>query len=68
MMSLTVLVGTLSLLPSLSPPASLYLSPSVVMVRKSGSGRKEERQRRKKKQEEEDDERVEQLFANQNFA
>lgn len=75
MMSLTVLVGTLCLLPSpplpfpsLAPPASLYLSISVVMVRKSGSGRKEERQRRKKKKEEEDDnEGVKQLYANQNF-
>lgn len=72
MMSLNVLVGTLSLLPppSLSPPASLHLSISVVIVRKPGSGRKEERQRRKKKkkkEEEDENKEVKQLYANQDF-
>lgn len=69
MMSLTVPVGTLSLLPSpfLSPPASLYLSISVVTVRKPGSGRKEESQGRKKQKEEEEDEEAEQLYTNQDY-
>lgn len=68
MMSLTVLVGTLSLLPSssLSLPASLHLSICVVTVRGAGSGRKEKSlSRKKKKEEEEEDEETEHLYTNQ---
>lgn len=65
MMSSTVPVGTHSLLPLLflSPPASLCLSTSVIIVRKPGSGRKEDRQTREENREEE----VDQLYTNQDF-
>ena len=68
-MSSTVPVGTLSLLPSsfLYSLASLYLSISVVIVGKPGSGWKEERRRRKKKKEEEEDQEAERLYTNKDF-
>ena len=44
------LVLSSSLPPALSPPASLYLSISVVIVRKPGSGRKEERREEKEEE------------------